>query len=337
MTVTDYQCHWYPESFYELVRGRDRYPRVARDGEMWRFEAAPGVVWSFSSEALSIENYFARLDAAGIDVGVASPNMVGDVTRLAVPEAREITRLLNDETARIQRGHPDRFIGVAMLPMQDVEAAIETLDEAILTFGLRGVCVLSNIAGRPIGTAETLPIYKRMDELGVPLLLHPANTSMAFELGLPWGIEVGLTWMWDTSAAALSLIFSGILDDCPNLTVLHPHLGGTIPYVIGRIEAFMETWGRTAPTTLAHPVSHYLRERFYTDIAVRTPGALAPAIEAYGIDHVLFASDFPFVDPVGHTEFLRERFAAQELDAIINRSHLPFPDSRRESGSGAAS
>jgi len=259
------------------------------------------------------------------------------VTRLAVPEAREITRLLNDETARIQRAHPDRFIGVAMLPMQDVEAAIETLDEAILTFGLRGVCVLSNIAGRPIGTAETLPIYKRMDELGVPLLLHPANTSMAFELGLPWGIEVGLTWMWDTSAAALSLIFSGILDECPNLTVLHPHLGGTLPYVIGRIEAFMETWGRTAPTTLAHPVSHYLRERFYTDIAVRTPGALAPAIEAYGIDHVLFASDFPFVDPVGHTEFLRERFAAQELDAIINRSHLPFPDSRRESGSGAAS
>ena len=91
MTVTDYQCHWYPEAFYELVRGRDRYPRVARDGEIWRFEAAPGVVWSFSSEALSIENYFARLDAAGIDVGVASPNMVGDVTRLAVPEAREIT------------------------------------------------------------------------------------------------------------------------------------------------------------------------------------------------------------------------------------------------------
>jgi aminocarboxymuconate-semialdehyde decarboxylase len=221
--------------------------------------------------------------------------------------------------------------------MQDVAAAIETLDEAILSLGLRGVCVLSNIAGTPIGTAETLPIYRRIDELGVPLLLHPANTSMAFELGLPWGIEVGLTWMWDTSAAALSLIFAGILDECPNLTVLHPHLGGTIPYVIGRINAFMETWGRTAPTALAHPVSHYLRERFYTDIAVRTPGALAPAIETYGIDHVLFASDFPFVDPVGHVDFLRERFPAQELDAIMNRSHMPFPPSRPGAGSAGAS
>src|SRR3984893_7713382 len=179
MTVIDYQCHWYPMSFYELVSGRDRYPRVGFVDGKWKLDADAGIGWSFTPEHLSLENYFARLDAAGIDVGVASPNMVGDVTRLAVPEAREITRLLNDETARIQRAHSDRFIGVAMLPMQDVAAAIETLDEAILTFGLRGVCVLSNIAGRPIGTAETLPIYRRMDELGVPLLLHPANTSMA--------------------------------------------------------------------------------------------------------------------------------------------------------------
>jgi predicted TIM-barrel fold metal-dependent hydrolase len=80
-----------------------------------------------------------------------------------------------------------------------------------------------------------------------------------------------------------------------------------------------------------------LRERFYTDIAVRTPGALAPAIEAYGIDHVLFASDFPFVDPVEHVAFLRERFPAQELDAIMNRSRMSFPASRVGRGSAAAS
>jgi aminocarboxymuconate-semialdehyde decarboxylase len=328
MTVIDYQCHWYPESYFELVRGRDRYPRVDLVDGLWRFDAAPGVSWSFSPEALSIENYFARLDAAGIDVGVASPNMVADVTRLEVSEAREITQLLNSETARMQREHADRFIGLAVLPMQDVAAAVETLDEAILKLGLRGVCVLSNIAGRPICTSETLPIYKRMDELGVPLVIHPANTSMAFDLGLSWGIEVGLTWMWDTSAAALSLIFSGALDECPTLTVLHPHLGGVIPYVIGRIGAFMETWGRTAPTALAQPVADYLRERYYVDIAVRTPGALALAIETYGIDHVLFATDFPFVDPVKHLAFLRENFPPDLLGAIMNRSHMTFPESR---------
>ena len=105
-----------------------------------------------------------------------------------------------------------------------------------------------------------------------------------------------------------------------------------IPYVIGRINSFMETWGRTAPTTLHHPVAHYLRERFYTDIAVRTPGAVALAIDTYGIDHVLFATDFPFVDPVKHVAFLRESVPAAELDAITSRSRMPFPQSRPGSG-----
>jgi predicted TIM-barrel fold metal-dependent hydrolase len=332
MTVVDYQCHWYPESYFELVRGRDRYPRVDLVDGLWRFDPAAGVSWSFSPETLSIENYFARLDAAGIDVGVASPNMVADVTRLEVSEAREITELLNSETAKTQREHADRFIGLAVLPMQDVAAAVETLDEAILKLGLRGVCVLSNIAGRPICTAETLPIYKRIDELGVPLVLHPANTSMAFDLGLSWGIEVGLTWMWDTSAAALSLIFGGALDECPTLTVLHPHLGGMIPYVIGRIDWFMNNWGRVVPTALSQPVADYLRQRYYVDIAGRTPGALALAIETYGIDRVLFASDFPFVDPVEHLGFLRDKFPAAELEAIVNRSHMTFPASRLAGG-----
>jgi aminocarboxymuconate-semialdehyde decarboxylase len=328
VTVTDYQCHWYPTSFYELVNGRDRYPRVEFVDGKWKFDAEQGIGWSFDPEYLSIENYFARLDAAGIDVGVSSPNMVGDVTRLEVAEASELTRLLNEETARVQNEHPDRFIGLAMLPMQDVGAAIESLDEAILELGLRGVCVLSNIAGRPMATEETLPIYKRVDELGVPLVIHPANTSMAYGVGLPLGIEVGVTWMWETSTAALSLIFSGTLDECPGLTVLHPHLGGVIPYLVGRVSAFMESWGRIAPNALQRPLAEYLRDRFYVDVAVRTPGALALAVQTYGLDRVLFATDFPFNDPAKHVEFLRATFAERDLDAIMNTNRLSFPPSR---------
>ena len=107
MTVIDYQCHWYPMAFYELVSGRDRYPRVEFIDGKWKIDADTGIGWSFTPEHLSIENYFARLDAAGIDVGVSSPNMVGDVTRLEVSEAREITRLgtlIYDKTGTVRWG-----------------------------------------------------------------------------------------------------------------------------------------------------------------------------------------------------------------------------------------
>ena len=335
MTVIDYQCHWYPDSFFELVKGRDRYPRVEAVDGKWRFDADDGIGWSFDPEYLSIENYFAKLDAAGIDVGVSSPNMVADVTRLELSEAREITALLNQETARAQQEHPDRFIGLAMLPMQNASAAIESLDDAILALGLRGVCVFSNIAGGPIVTAETLPIYKRIEELGVPLVLHPANTSMAYAKGLALGIEVGITWMWETSTAALSLIFSGTLDECPGLTVLHPHLGGMIPYVLGRIGAFQRSWGQSAAARLERSLEEYLKERFYVDIAVRTPGALALAVETYGLERILFATDFPFNDPAAHVEFLRASFPQSEIDTIMHQNRLEFPPSRL-AGEGAA-
>ena len=349
MTVIDYHCHWYPEAYYEFIRGRDRYPRVELVEGMWKFEQAPGASWSFSPEQLSLETYFDRLDAAGIDIGVASPNMLANVCHLDLSEAREIMALLNEETARAQREYPDRFIGLAMLPMQDVTAALETLEDAVLRLGLRGVCMLSNIAGRPIVTAETLPIYTRMEELGVPLVIHPAIASMAYDLGLNWAIEVGISWMWDTSAAALSLILSGVLDQCPDLKVLHPQLGGMIPYVLGRLTRFMDTWVRHAErlpgdplraahgggvsTALEHPVTHYLQKRFYTDIAVRTPGALALAIETYGLDHVLFGSDFPFFDPGEHIDFARNAFASTDLDAIMTNS-MTFPASRANAPNG---
>jgi len=323
MTVIDYQCHWFPEAYYELVRGRERYPRVDFVDGKWSFESAPGFGWSFTPEQLSVEYYLAQLDAAGTDVGVASPNMVADVARLDLSEAREVTQLLNRETGRVQREHPDRIIGLAMLPMQDAAAAIETLDEAILKDGLRGVCMHSNIAGRPIATPESLPIYRRIDELGVPLVLHPANTSMAFDLGLSWGIEVGVTWLWETSAAALSLIVGGVLDECPSLTVLHPHLGGVIPYVVGRIENVFGTLGKTS-----RPLGDYLRERFYVDVAVKTPGALELAINTYGLDRVLFATDFPFLDPVAHVDFMHQHFPAAALEQIRHDNRLPFPPAR---------
>ena len=252
-----------------------------------------------------------------------APNMVADVSRLGTSEACEITQLLNQETGRFQREHPDRIIGLAMLPMQDAGAAIETLDDAILKQGLRGVCVHSNIAGGPIATPETLPIYRRMDELGVPLVLHPANMSMMFDRGLHRGIDVGLTWMWETSAAALSLIVGGVLDECPSLTVLHPHLGGVIPYVVGRVAT---VFGNLAKTS--RPLAEYLRERFYVDVAVKTPGAFGLAIDTYGLERVLFATDFPFIDPVGHVAFLREHVPPAQLEQIRDHNRLPFPEAR---------
>ena len=326
--VVDYQTHWYPVAYLDSILGRSAYPHTERVGDSYGYEGRMGDRRVLDARFFDLELQLADMDEHGIDVMVCSPNLVGEVTALPLVEARETAQLLNEEMARAQRELPSRFVGVAMLPMQDAEAAIEALDVAVLHLGLRAVCILSHIDGRSIASAETLPIYRRIAELGVPVFLHPANRSSIFREGDVRPIENGLNWVYDTSKAALSLIFSGTLDACPGLTIVHPHTGGILPYVIDRIASTARPTGTTVeqPPETALPPDRYLRERFYADTVNPTPGALGLAISAYGLERVLLATDYPWqprapmlADVRANTDELQERkiFHENALPGLI--------------------
>ena len=294
--VVDYQTHWYPSAYLESIRGRSGYPRATVVDGGYLYEGPGEDHRVLDRRFFDLEVHLSDMDEHGIDVMVCSPNLVGEVTVLPLPEARETAHLLNEEMARAQRELPGRFVGLAMLPMQDAGAAIEVLEDAVRRLHLSGVCILSHVAGRPIASSETLPIFRRIAELGVPVFLHPANRSSSFHTGEIRPIENGLNWLVDTSKAALSLIFSGTLDACPGLTVVHPHTGGVLPYVISRIASTALPTGTTVerpPTTELSP-ERYLRERFYADSVNPTAGALGLAIAAYGLERILLATDYPW-------------------------------------------
>jgi len=257
---------------------------------------------------LDLEQQFADADAHGIDVLISSPNHLGEVLDLEAAVATDFLELLNAEVASTAREHPGRFIGLAMLPLQDGEAALQVLESAFAQ-GLRGVLVPASIAGRPIASDDTLPIYKRMEELGLPLFLHPCVLSNTFGTTGSWPSEGGLSWMYHTALAAVKLIEYGVLDACPNLVVVHPHLGGVLPYVFGRLDLFPRETAKLS-------FREYLRSRFYVDTVSPTPGALQLAIETYGLEHVLFASDYPFIPAGAAQEWLTSNATPEQLTAI---------------------
>jgi aminocarboxymuconate-semialdehyde decarboxylase len=182
---------------------------------------------------------------------------------------------------RRRSAHPDHVVGLAALPMQDPALALKVLDHAIGELDLRGVSLLT--------TDDSLRVFVRIAELGVPLVLHPGFRS-ATRIGTRTIREdAGLSWTYQTSLTALRLVDEGVLDAVPDLAVLHPHLGGVLPYVAKRI-------GLLGGSKAKHPLEHYFRTNFYVDTAAGNPGALRLAIEAYGIDRVVFATDYPFYD-----------------------------------------
>jgi predicted TIM-barrel fold metal-dependent hydrolase len=217
--------------------------------------------------------------------------MVPEVFHLPAGEAAELLDHIHVEYAAAQRAHPDHVAGLAALPMQDPSLALKVLDHAIGDLDLRGVSLVTLADDkRPLVTEDSLRVFARIAELGVPLVLHPGFRS-ATRFGLrTFREEAGLSWAYQTSLMALRLIDEGVLDTVPDLVVVHPHLGGVLPYVAQRIED-IPVVGKAR-----HPVEHYFKTNFYVDTAAGNPRALRLAVEAYGIDRVVFATDYPFYD-----------------------------------------
>jgi len=185
------------------------------------------------------------------------------------------------------------------VPLTDTKHAIDVLDHAILKLGLMGVNIPGSIGRDPRIDAERLaPLYARIEQLGVPLFLHPTDAVFDLE-GYGGALQLSLGRVIEVSVAASRLVLSGLMERHPNLKIVMSHTGGALPYQSGR----MDKNGKGAK--LPHPPSTYIR-RMYTDTVSPHSMGMKFAIEYYGIDHVMYGSDYPCWDPATALALIRE-------------------------------
>jgi predicted TIM-barrel fold metal-dependent hydrolase len=259
------------------------------------------------------------------------------VELLAGPDlSPELARLANDELAEICRRWPDKFPAfVAAIPFNNVAAAIEEIDRSIGTLGARGIQMFTDVHGRPPDDSEFHPIFERMAErYDLPILLHPSRGPAAADYLIEnksrYEIWQVLGWPHDSSVALARLVFSGMMERLPKLKIISHHLGGTIPYLEGRVGPLWDQLGsRTADDEyelllkrLSKRPLDYFR-MFYADTVIGgSKAALRCGIDFFTAEHVLFASDCPF-DPEGGPMFIRENMRA------VDEVSLPEADKRR--------
>ncbi len=201
-----------------------------------------------------------------------------------------LARLVNDAMAEASRSHPDRFVVLATLPMQDPEAAVSEVDRAVTQLGCRGIYLGTNVRGKELTDPSFLPVFERIDALRVPIFLHPLNVIGAQRL-TSYYLHNLLGNPFDTAVAAANIIFSGLLDRFPRLEVCLPHAGGALPYLIGRLNHGWKV--RQECKALKKPPSSYLR-RFTYDTISHAPESLSYLIKLVGADRVMIGSDYCF-------------------------------------------
>jgi len=201
-----------------------------------------------------------------------------------------LARLVNDAMAGAGRAHPERFVFLATLPMQDPEAAVSEMNRAVTELGCRGIYLGTNVGGKELIDPSFLPVFERAHVLGVPVFLHPFNVIGSQRL-TGYYLHNLLGNPFDTAVAAANIIFSGLLDRFPKLHFCLPHAGGALPYLIGRLNHGWKV--REECRALKKPPVSYLR-RFTYDTISHAPESLMYLISLVGADHVMLGSDFCF-------------------------------------------
>lgn len=310
--IIDAQFHWHPQEFCELHLGRREYPRVHETADGYLYEVSAQEAWTYTREMFDLEFALERAREVDITAVISSPAIGGDVANRSLSDAVEVVSLLNSSAARAQTAYPDAFYGLAVLPMQDTAASLAALDQAA-SLGLYGVCVFSNINGADIADRRLWPVYERVEQLGLPLFLHPTR-CLREPRAAAYALERPLGYMFDTSIAMMSLIVSGLMDACPQLRVVLPHLGGTLPYLLDRLETYRD--GILWPH-LEEPIGHYLRRTFF-DTVSQTKGALSLALDVVDADHLMFATDSPYFPQAGTVASIRQHLPEKLLSGVFH-------------------
>jgi len=243
------------------------------------------------------------MDAMGIDVQALAP-APAQTYYWADPElGRQTARTVNDNIASIVAGHPDRFVGLGTVPLQDVGLAIAELERIVAEHGFRGVEINTNVAGEDLAAPRLRPFFARAEELGTLLFIHPIGFTEGRRLIEHYFNNV-IGNPLESTLALGHLIFGGVLDQYPGLKVVVAHGGGYVPAYAGR----MDHAAAARPDCCAHihhAPSTYLR-RLYFDSIVFDPSQLDYLVAQYGADHVLLGTDYPYDmgenDPIGFIE-----------------------------------
>ena len=243
----------------------------------------------------------ADLDAMGIDMQLVMPPPNQCYYSVPLDIAVQASRMVNDGLAEYVARRPDRFVALGTVPLTHGGEAASELERCMKALGMKGVEILTNVAGRELSEPDYAPFWQKAEELGALVVIHPNGFTEAKRLTRFYFNNV-IGNPLETTIALHYLIFDGVLERHPNLKILAVHGGGYLPAYSGRID---HAWGARSDShgELPQPPTSYLR-RIYFDTVVFTPHQLAELVRLYGADRIIMGTDYPFdmadYDPIGH-------------------------------------
>jgi len=271
-----------PKTFSARIEGAGTQRRIVHD---------QGYAYPLFPEFFDPEQKLESMDRKGLDVSVISPAPPMFYYWADADLALKVAGLVNDGVADMVAGHPRRLRGMASVPMQHPDAAVAELERVVREYGFKAIEIGTSIEGAQLAEERFRPVLRRAAELGVFVFAHP------YYVGSKTGLDCYyLTNLignpLDTAVSVANLMFSGVMDELPELKILLAHGGGFAPYQIGRLVHGHKVRSETHAHTRSDPKA--LLGRFYFDSLVFDPQALRYLIDLVGAERIAIGTDSPF-------------------------------------------
>jgi len=310
--IIDVHSHLFPQGLMDSIRrAGGRLPQLA---------AAP-------QQSMSLDERFELMAETGVDVGLLSVGVLQPYHHDA-GTAVSLAHQANDTYLQASADSAGRLMTWAVLPLPHVEAALAELDRTSGDPNCVGVTFGTSVLGLDLDDESLSPVYEALDERGTTVFVHP---SMAFE-GFgenDLGMQRSIGGMFEDTIAGIRLLLSGVVVRYPRIDFIVPHLGGTLPFIYGRVRRHVQQaekrWLAEGLTTEDAPYTGLAR--LWWDTATRHVPALTCAVDTIGADRLMFGTDYPYTKT-------REEFASR----LAHIRDLPITDDQRDAilGNSAA-
>ena len=284
----DIFTHILPARFKEVV---DK--KLPKNAYVISNNTAPAL-WDMELRFRILEKYEGY--AAVLTLGTPPIEDMGDPD-----QTPDLARLANDEMASLVQKYPERFLGAAAsIPLNNIEASLREIDRAIKDLGMRGIQISSSVNGKPLDSPEFMPLWRKMTEYDLPIWIHPTRDGSVpeyprVENESKYRLYSTFGWPFETSLAMARLVYSGVMKQFPTIKIIAHHCGGMAPYFAQRMALKQKDPVNPGPENkLGEPPIEGMR-RFYTDTVIggNIP-ALMCGLDFFGVDHLMFGSDYPY-------------------------------------------
>jgi aminocarboxymuconate-semialdehyde decarboxylase len=306
----DMHAHVWVDDVFPLIKDRKEID-----------PALAGLGRSFMAiDAATLDRRFKEMDRIGIDVHVISVHPSQFLYWTEPELAARIVKMQNEKVAELVTAHKDRFVGFGNVSLQQPELAVEQLEYAVKKLDLRGFIVGANVNGGELSNPKLDPFWKKVEELGTVVLIHPQGfDDLGKRLDGAGALGNNIGFPLDTTIALAHLIYEGVLDRFPGVTIIGAHGGGFLASYIGRFDN-CNTLQAPCQKMKRKP-SEYLRgPQLFFDSLVYSPQNVRHLVTTAGASQVVIGTDFGFpiasstpVDTILQTPGL----TAEEQTAIL--------------------